>query len=82
MALYMLVLIFILLIVPWILFWGYQFVQLMHLKDEDVPGTHDKLIWAALFLLLPPIAPFVFRWWHQGYVQKQERRPEGSTDHA
>ena len=41
--------------------WRKEFVFLMGLKDEDLPGRHDKLIWAAVLLVLAPIGVWFFR---------------------
>ncbi len=41
--------------------WRKEFVFLMGLKDEDLPGRHDKLIWAVVLLGLAPIGVWFFR---------------------
>lgn len=63
---------YLLVIVPYIalviaLVWIYQFIQLMLLSDADFPGKHDKILWAAAFVLVFPIAPFAFLWWKAAY---------------
>jgi len=45
------------------IFWCYNFVFLMMLEDNQFPGKHDKIIWATVFLILFPIAPFAFYFW-------------------
>ncbi len=41
--------------------WSHEFVFLMGLRDEDLPGRHDKLIWAFLLFVFAPIAIWFFR---------------------
>jgi hypothetical protein len=41
--------------------WRDEFVFLMGLGDGDLPGRHDRLIWAAMLLLLAPIGVWFFR---------------------
>jgi hypothetical protein len=41
--------------------WSHEFVFLMGLRDEDLPGRHDKLIWVFLLLVFAPIAIWFFR---------------------
>lgn len=63
-----------------IVIWGYQFIQLMLLSDSDFPGRHDKVLWFVAFILVYPLAPFVFIQWKQAYlsVRRQERNAQGS----
>lgn len=44
-------------------FWIYQFIGLMTLDDKSFPGRYDKVIWAAVFILLFPLAPIAFLYW-------------------
>lgn len=61
-----------------ILFWGFEFTQLMMLSESDFPGQFDKILWVATFLLVFPFAPFVFMYWKRGYVTlKIEERNGG-----
>jgi hypothetical protein len=41
--------------------WCNEFVFLMGLRDEDLPGRHDKLIWVVVLLALAPISVWLFR---------------------
>ena len=41
--------------------WCDEFVFLMGLRDEDLPGRNDKLIWAVVLLILPLISVWLFR---------------------
>jgi hypothetical protein len=45
--------------------WSHEFVFLMGLRDTDLPGRHDKLIWALLLLIFPPISTWLFRSYRQ-----------------
>jgi hypothetical protein len=41
--------------------WLREFAFLMRLGDADFPGVHDKLIWAMLMIVLPPVGLGLFR---------------------
>jgi hypothetical protein len=41
--------------------WRHEFLFLMSLHDDELPGRHDKLIWAAALVLAPPLGIWVFR---------------------
>ena len=43
--------------------WVREFTYLMRLDDEAFPGRNDKLIWAVLLMVLPPVGVWLF----QGY---------------
>ena len=69
-------------------FWLCQFVSLMLLSESDFPGRHDKILWAAAFMLVFPVAPFAFIGWKTAYrsmrqwktayrSMRQEERTEG-----
>ncbi len=47
--------------------WVVQFASFMVLDDKTFPGTHDKLIWGASFLLAFPVAPIAFIVWKSAY---------------
>ena len=56
--------------------WVFQFAMLMALDDKSFPGAYDKLIWAAAFLLVFPVAPFAFMLWKsmsKSYIQAKRR---------
>jgi hypothetical protein len=40
--------------------WLREFWFLMRLGDESFPGQHDKLIWAVLLIVLPPVGVYLF----------------------
>jgi hypothetical protein len=50
-----------------LVFWICQFISLMLLSDADFPGRHDKVLWAAAFLLLFVVAAFAFYYWKMAY---------------
>jgi hypothetical protein len=60
--------------------WGYQFVQLMLMADEDFPGRFDKLAWSTLFVLAMPLAPFAFLVWRGAYKENIRRRSKTDFD--
>ena len=49
------------------IFWIVQFASFMVLDDKSFPGTYDKLIWGAVFVLAFPVAPFAFIVWKSAY---------------
>ncbi len=57
-----------LLVVCFLVFWCYQFIELMLLSESDFPGKYDKILWAAVFFLLFFIAPIVFVGWKNAYL--------------
>ncbi|WP_422924087.1 hypothetical protein [Singulisphaera sp. PoT] len=44
--------------------WQKEFLFLMGLSDDQLPGRHDKLIWAFALIALGPIGLWVFRSYH------------------
>lgn len=40
--------------------WVRQFAFLMRLRDDAFPGQNDKLIWAILLIVLPPVGAWLF----------------------
>jgi hypothetical protein len=49
------------LIVIFVACWLHEFRTLMLLGDDAFPGRHDKLIWALLLIVLPPVGVWLFR---------------------
>jgi hypothetical protein len=41
--------------------WKHEFVRLMLTPERSFPGRYDRLIWAALMVLLPPVGIGFFR---------------------
>jgi hypothetical protein len=54
-------------VLGFIFFWIYQFVQLMLLSDADFPGRYDKCLWTAAFIAFFVVAPFAFFGWKFAY---------------
>ena len=40
--------------------WVREFGYLMRLDDDAFPGRNDKLIWAMLLIVLPPVGAWMF----------------------
>ena len=41
--------------------WLREFTYLMTLGDDAFPGRNDKLIWAMLLIVLPPVGAWLFQ---------------------
>jgi hypothetical protein len=41
--------------------WVREWLFLMNLSDDHLPGRFDKPIWAALLVFLPPVGTWLFR---------------------
>ena len=41
--------------------WVREFLFLMNLRDDDLPGRFDKPIWAGVLIVLAPVGLFLFR---------------------
>jgi hypothetical protein len=50
-----------------VLAWLRQFAFLMQLGDDAFPGRNDKLIWALLLIVLPPIGVLAFRSYREAH---------------
>jgi len=68
--------------------WCNEFVLLMDLRDDDFPGGHDKLIWAAVLLAFAPISVWFFRSYRLAHwpapqpVSQSQLRPEAPGETA
>ncbi|MEX0744337.1 MAG: hypothetical protein WD118_01940 [Phycisphaeraceae bacterium] len=60
----------------WLIFWLVQFVDLMASRDSRFAGRHDKLIWAAVFVFVFPLAPFAFWLWKQAVIDRDAAETE------
>jgi len=60
-----------------ILFWIFQFANLMRLEDDQFPGQYVRFAWIAAFLVLWPFAPFAFLLWNTG-PRHRHGRHDGS----
>ena len=45
------------------IFWFWQLTSLMLMSDDAFPGRYDKLIWAAILILLNALGAAVFVYW-------------------
>lgn len=54
--------------------WLREFGFLMRLNDDAFPGRNDKLIWAILMIVLPPVGLWQFRSYRQAHWP--EAKPE------
>ena len=41
--------------------WVREFAYLMRLNDDAFPGRNDKLIWAMVLVVLPPVGAWLFQ---------------------
>jgi hypothetical protein len=41
--------------------WRHEVLFLMSLKDDELPGRHDKILWAILLFALAPVGVWFFR---------------------
>ena len=58
--------------------WSHELVFLMGLRDTDLPGRHDKLIWAFLLLSFPPITTWFFRSYRQAHWPEPVQETQSS----
>ena len=72
----------ILIVCLYIIFWFFQFVQLMLLSDADFPGRYDKCLWTAAFILAFVIAPVAFFGWKHAYRAMLASRAESRRHEA
>ena len=55
--------------------WVREFRILMSLRDDAFPGRSDKLIWAVLLIVLPPVGTYLF---HSYRTASKAEEPHGS----
>jgi hypothetical protein len=53
--------------------WLREFTYLMRLSDDAFPGHNDKLIWAILMIVLPPVGAWLFQTYRE--VHWPEAKP-------
>jgi hypothetical protein len=58
--------------------WVRDFAYLMTQPDSAFPGRHDKLIWALLLIVLPPVGVLTF--WSYRRAHATEPKPAGSVE--
>jgi hypothetical protein len=59
--------------------WRDEFVHLMGLRDEDLPGRHDKLVWILFLLLMPPAGVWFFRSYRLQHWPEPEAEPHAES---
>jgi hypothetical protein len=47
--------------------WLREFTYLMRLRDDAFPGHNDKLIWAILLIVLPPVGAWLFQTYREAH---------------
>ena len=47
--------------------WLREFTYLMRLRDDVFPGHNDKLIWAMLLIVLPPVGAWLFQTYREAH---------------
>jgi hypothetical protein len=60
--------------------WCDEFVFLMGLRDEELPGRNDKLIWSVMLLILPPISVWLFRSYRVAHWPEPKPVPHPELD--
>jgi hypothetical protein len=58
--------------------WVREFYYLMRLADEVFPGHNDKLIWAILLIVAPPVGLLLFRSYRRAHWA--DAKPGSATD--
>jgi hypothetical protein len=58
--------------------WVREFYYLMRLADEVFPGQNDKLIWAILLIVAPPVGLLLFRSYRRAHWA--DTKPESAAD--
>ncbi len=62
-----------------IIFWVWQFAQLMALGDDIFPGRYDKILWVVAFIVLNVLTAIAFIWWKQTMVAVRRQERENQT---
>jgi hypothetical protein len=59
--------------------WCHEFVLLMGLRDADLPGRYDKLIWAIVLFAIAPVGPWLFRYYRSTHWPQPAPAAESQT---
>jgi hypothetical protein len=62
--------------------WVREFLFLMSLRDEDLPGRFDKPIWAFVLIGLAPLGLFLFRSHRLAHWPEPEPKPRVASNAA
>ncbi len=60
--------------------WLREFLFLMGVDDSAFPGHHDKLIWAVLMIVLPPVGVYLFRAHRRAYWPESDAKSAQVAD--
>jgi hypothetical protein len=60
--------------------WLREFSFLMGVDDSAFPGRNDKLIWALLLIVLPPVGVYLFRAHRRAYWPESETKSAAVAD--
>lgn len=60
--------------------WLREFAFLMGVDDSAFPGRNDKLIWALLLIVLPPVGVYLFRAHRRAYWPESDPKAAQVAD--
>ena len=60
--------------------WLREFSFLMGTDDSAFPGRNDKLIWALLLIVLPPVGVYLFRAHRRAYWPESDAKAAMAAD--
>lgn len=60
--------------------WVREFLFLMSLEDDELPGRLDKAIWAMTMLVLPPLGLWTFRAYRRARWPEVAPKPQPAHD--
>lgn len=60
--------------------WVREFLFLMSVDDSAFPGRNDKLIWAVLLIVLPPVGAYLFRAHRRAYWPESDAKAAQMAD--
>jgi hypothetical protein len=60
--------------------WLREFAFLMSVDDSAFPGRNDKLIWAVLLIVLPPVGVYLFRAHRRAYWPESDAKSAQVAD--
>jgi hypothetical protein len=60
--------------------WLREFSFLMGVDDSAFPGRNDKLIWAVLLIVLPPVGVYLFRAHRRAYWPESDAKSAQVAD--
>jgi len=60
--------------------WLHEFSFLMGVDDSAFPGRNDKLIWALVLIVLPPVGLYLFRAHRRAYWPESDAKAAQMAD--